>query len=292
MSLQVERIASHVGDVGGIPIQRALPNKARRTIGAWCFADHAGPATLPPEQRMNVGPHPHTGLSTFSWMIEGEILHRDSLGTERLIRPGDVNWMSAGRGIVHSERTRPEALAHGFSLHGLQTWVALPHTHEESEPSFEHHPAASLPLLERPGASLRVVVGSAYGARSPVNVVWPTLYVHARLDAGARLDVDEEHAERAVYVIDGTVSCGEREFGAGAMVILRPGAHVELCARTSADVMLVGGAPMDGPRFIEWNFVSSSRDRIEQAKEDWENRRFPLVPGDEVDFIPLPGAGH
>ncbi|RYE84405.1 MAG: pirin family protein, partial [Myxococcales bacterium] len=216
------------------PVRRALPAPLRRMVGPFIFFDHFGPVTIPPSRHggMDVRPHPHIALATISYLFEGEILHRDSLGSEQLIRPGDVNWMSAGRGIVHSERTRPETLARGFDLHGLQTWVALPQTHEESEPSFEHHPAATLPVVELPGATLRVVVGSAYGQRSPVGVVWPTLYVHARLEAGASLAVDEEHAERAVYVIDGAIGCGEREFTAGQMLVLSPGAHVTVHART------------------------------------------------------------
>ena len=272
------------------PVRRARPAARRRMVGPFIFFDHFGPVTIPPGRHggMDVRPHPHIALATVSYLMAGEILHRDSLGSERLIRPGDVNWMSAGRGIVHSERTRPDALAKGFDLHGLQSWVALPRTHEESEPVFEHHPAATLPVVEQPGVTLRVVAGTAYGQTSPVGVVWPTLYVHAQMAAGASLAIDDEHAERAVYVVDGTIGCHEREFGPGTMVVLSPGARVTIQARTTANVMLLGGATMDGSRFIEWNFVSSSRERIEQAKDDWREGRFPRVPGDEVDFIPLP----
>ncbi|MGZ3441283.1 MAG: pirin family protein [Polyangia bacterium] len=275
-------------DLGGFTVRRLLPAAERRLVGPFIFFDHMGPARFAPGHGIDVRPHPHIALATVTYLFEGEIMHRDSLGSAQPIRPGAVNWMLAGCGIVHSERTAPEVRARGGTLDGIQAWVALPTAHEDDAPRFEHHAAESLPLIERAGARLRVLAGSAYGATSSVGIVSPTLYVDARLDAGATLPVPDEHAERAVYVADGRVRIDGRAFGAGQMIVLRAGAPASVQADAAAHLMLIGGAPLDGERHIYWNFVGSTQARIDAAKRDWRERRFPNVPGDEHEFIPLP----
>jgi hypothetical protein len=281
-------IESRPRDLGGFTVRRSLPAPARRLIGPFIFFDHIGPARFPAGEGISVRPHPHIALATITYLLEGEIVHRDSLGNEQPIRPGDVNWMLAGRGIVHSERSSPELRASGSALHGLQTWVALPVEREEDEPRFEHHDTSALPVWTGPGVECRVIAGTAYGLRAPTGVLSPTLYVHARLGVDTTLPVDDEHEERAVYVLRGLVECEGRAFGEGTMVVLRPGPGVSLHAVAEADVVLVGGAPLVGARHIWWNFVSSSEERIERAKADWQQGRFPKVPGDDKEFIPLP----
>jgi redox-sensitive bicupin YhaK (pirin superfamily) len=277
-------------DLGGFSVRRLLPSSQRRLVGPFIFFDHMGPAQFAAGSGIDVRPHPHIGLATVTYLFEGEIMHRDSLGSAQAIRPSDVNWMVAGRGIVHSERTAPERRAAPHLLHGIQAWVALPREAEECEPSFHHHPASELPASSRAGASLRVIAGSAYGLQSPVRVASPTLYVAAELAAGAELALPSsaEHAERAFYVASGSVSVAADSFSAGSLVVARAGAEVSLRAGEAARVMLLGGAPLAGERQIFWNFVSSSPERIERAKADWQARRFPLVPGDEREFTPLP----
>jgi hypothetical protein len=275
-------------DLGGFSVRRVLPSPMRRLVGPFIFFDHMGPVQFDPGGGIDVRPHPHIALATITYLLEGEFVHRDSLGSEQPIRPGDVNWMVAGRGVVHSERTAPEARARGARMHGIQTWVALPQADEEMEPRFEHHPEATVPIVDRPGARLRVIAGTAYGAKAPTGVLMPTLYVHARLDAGATLPVDDEHEERAVYVVDGEIECEGKRFGEGAMLVLHPRAQVSVGAVGETNVMLVGGAPIDGARHIFWNFVASSKERLERAKADWREGRFPKIPGDDVEFIPLP----
>ncbi|HEY4012899.1 MAG TPA: pirin family protein [Polyangiaceae bacterium] len=286
-----ERIAlvieSRPRDLGGFTVRRALPSPARRLVGPFIFFDHMGPVLFPAGEGITVRPHPHIALATITYLFDGEIIHRDSLGNEQPIRPGDVNWMLAGRGIVHSERSSAELRAKGSAMHGLQTWVALPLEHEETEPRFEHHAAAAVPAWTGPGAECRVIAGTAYGLRAPTGVLSPTLYVHARLAPGATLSVDEEHAERAVYVVRGSVECDGRSFCEGTLVVLRPG-PARVRAAAAADVMLIGGAHLEGTRHIWWNFVASSAERIERAKADWREGRFPKVPGDDEEFIPLP----
>jgi redox-sensitive bicupin YhaK (pirin superfamily) len=234
-----------------------------------------------------VRPHPHIGLATVTFLFDGEIMHRDSLGTAAAIRPGEVNWMTAGRGIVHSERTAPEHRREGEPIHGLQCWVALPKDREETEPAFAHHDSAALPLVSGDGKSVRVIAGSAYGARSPVDTLWDTLFADVTLAAGAALPIDTDTEERAVYVVSGEVDIAGDRFGPGQLLVLRPGDRLAVDAVGDARVVLVGGAPMDGPRHIWWNFVSSRKDRIEAAKADWKSGRFAPVPGDD-EFIPLP----
>jgi redox-sensitive bicupin YhaK (pirin superfamily) len=275
-------------DLGGFAVGRVLPSAARRLVGPFIFFDHMGPADLPAGRGLDVRPHPHIGLATVTYLFEGEIVHRDSLGSHQPIRPGAINWMTAGRGIVHSERTGPELRRAGSRMHGLQLWVALPLAHEESEPAFHHHSAETLPSLEIGGARIRVLAGSAFGKSSPVKVLSPLFYVEAAMPAGCELPVPSEHEERAAYIVDGIVTCGGEQAERGRMLVFAKGAEVALRAMTDARIALIGGAPIDGERHIWWNFVSSSEARIEQAKRDWKEGRFPKVPGDKAEFIPLP----
>jgi redox-sensitive bicupin YhaK (pirin superfamily) len=281
-------IESRTREVGGTTVRRLLPTAQLRHVGPFVFFDHMGPAELAPGRGMDVAPHPHIGLATVTYLFAGEFVHRDSLGSNQVIRPGDVNWMVAGRGIVHSERTPEPLRASGGPVHGLQTWVALPADHEEMEPRFEHHPEATLPVVKLPGARLRVVAGEAYGQMAPTRVLSPTLYVHAHLDAGAKLVVTHEHAERAVYVASGEASVGGHVMSGGTLVVLEPGTPAEIHASRETEAFLVGGEPLESPRHIDWNFVSSSKERIERAKDDWRAGRFPKVPGDEIEFLRLP----
>ena len=288
MASPVEHLLrSHQRDIGGFAVRRVLPSVPKQMIGPFIFFDHMGPARLPPGEGLDVRPHPHIGLATVTYLFEGEILHRDSLGSVQPIRPGDVNWMTAGRGIAHSERTPPELRRHGAGVHGIQTWVALPRASEEVEPSFFHHPRASLPVVEPPGAEVRVIAGHAFGVRSPVAVFTDTLYATAELEPGASLALPPEHEERGVYVVEGNVTIGDTGVEPGQLAVLASGNEVEIRAPFSATLMLLGGAKMDGPRFIWWNFVSSSKERIERAKDDWRGDRFGQIPG-ETERIPLP----
>src|SRR5215469_7347798 len=281
-------IDSRARDLGGFTVGRVLPAPARKLIGPFIFFDHMGPAAFPPGRGIDVRPHPHIGLATVTYLFEGEIVHRDSLGSHQPIRPGDVNWMTAGRGITHSERTGAELRQTGSRLDGLQLWVALPRSHEETDPEFHHHPARTLPAFGVAGARVRLLAGSAYGRTSPVRTFSPLFYLDAALPADGELPLPEEHEERAAYVVSGTVSCGNERAERGRMLVFTPGAQATLRAVSDARIALIGGAPMDGDRHIFWNFVSSSQARIEQAKRDWREGRFAKVPGDEQEFIPLP----
>ena len=283
-------IPARTRSLGSIDVRRVLPFAHRRLVGPFIFFDHFGPIVRTPDSNFDVRPHPHIGLATVTYLFEGDMLHRDSIGSVQRIRPGEVNWMIAGRGIVHSERTPPELREVSGRVHGVQSWVALPMRDEECEPRFDHHPVTTIPRVSRFGVEMRVVAGTAYGSASPVTTLAPTLYVHAELEPGATLDIDSEHAERAAYVVTGGVRSGDRAFGSGDMIVFRPGSSASISATERATVMLVGGATIDGTRHIEWNFVSSSKERIERAKADWRNRRFPPIPGDDEEFIPLPSV--
>jgi hypothetical protein len=278
-------------DLGDFSVRRLLPAPGLQTVGPFIFFDHMGPADFGPGQGVNVRPHPHIGLATVTYLYEGAFMHRDSLGTAQVIRPGDVNWMIAGRGIVHSERTPDEVrdAAGHTRAHGIQTWVALPRAHEEVAPSFAHHPAATLPRIVADGVQLTVIAGTAFGRRSPVEVLSPTLYVDVLFTAaGASCTLDEEHEQRAVYVAQGAVDIEGARHAEGQLAVLEAGTTVVIrAAEPQSRVMLAGGAALDGPRHIWWNFVSSSRERIEVAKQQWREQRFPPVPGDP-ERIPLP----
>jgi redox-sensitive bicupin YhaK (pirin superfamily) len=275
-------------DVGHFAVRRALPHVDRRMVGPFIFFDHFGPAEFRAGQGIDVRPHPHIGLATVTFLFEGEIMHRDSLGTAAAIRPGEVNWMSAGRGIVHSERTAPDHRRDGEPIHGLQCWVALPATEEESAPSFSHYDSLALPLVSGDGMTVRLISGSAYGERSPVPTVSETLFADVTIAAGTALPIDAGTEERAIYLVAGEIDIAGDRFAAGRLLIFRPGDHVTVTAVGDAHLILLGGAAMDGPRHIWWNFVSSRKERIAQAKADWKAARFDTVPGDDQEFIPLP----
>ncbi|QSN60758.1 pirin family protein [Caballeronia sp. M1242] len=281
------QLKPHQHDVGGLMVRRVLPALAARTVGPFIFFDHIGPATLVPGKGLDVRPHPHIGLATVTYLFDGAIMHRDSVGSVQKIVPGDVNWMTAGRGIVHSERTPDGERAAGQTMHGIQTWVALPMASEEVEPSFEHHAAATLPQIERAGVTLRVIAGTAFGATAPTRTFSPTLYVAAHFAAGSELPLDTEHEERGVYLVDGDLTIDGESLPPQQMAVLATGVPAKLASANGAVVMLLGGARLDGARFIEWNFVSSSRDKIEAAKRAWSEQRMGQVPG-ETEFIPLP----
>jgi len=275
-------------DLGGFQVHRALPSARSRMVGPFIFFDHFGPAVFKAGDGVDVRPHPHIGLATVTYLFDGEIVHRDSLGTAMPIRPGAVNWMTAGRGIVHSERTAADRRDGGEPLHGLQLWVALPVKNEETAPAFAHTAAADIPELHDNGMRLRVVAGALAGLRSPVVTSWDTVFAEARLAAGAILPLDAEYEERAVYVIAGEIEIAGDRHGPERLLVLKPGDRIEVKAVSDAHVIVVGGAAMDGPRHIWWNFVSSRKDRIEAAKADWKAGRFDAVPGDTAEFIPLP----
>ena len=275
-------------DVGHFVVRRALPHARRRMVGPFIFFDHFGPAEFHSGQGIDVRPHPHIGLATVTYLFDGEIMHRDSLGTAAPIRPGEVNWMTAGRGIVHSERTAPEHRREGEPIHGLQCWVALPANEEERTPSFSHHDSAALPCLNENGKTVRVVAGDIYGERSPVETLSETLFADVRLTAGTALPFDTAVEERAAYLVAGEVDIAGDSFTPDRLLVFRPGDAITITARSDAHLVLLGGAAMDGPRHIWWNFVSSRKERIEQAKADWKLARFDTVPGDDKEFIPLP----
>ncbi|MCB1382503.1 MAG: pirin family protein [Notoacmeibacter sp.] len=275
-------------DVGGFDVRRALPTARRRMVGPFIFFDRMGPAILRPGMAMDVRPHPHIGISTVTYLFDGKIRHRDSLGTEMVIAPGDVNLMTAGRGIVHSERTPEELRGAPMSVSGLQTWLALPDGQEEIDPHFATTLAANLPETEGEGIRLRLVMGSLHGMTSPVHQHHETLYADLRLEPGAVLPLDAETEERALYVLSGKLEIGGQSFPADRLIVLKPGAPVTVRTPRGAHAMLFGGASIGSKRYIWWNFVSSSRERIEQAREEWKTGRFDIVPGDEEEFTPLP----
>jgi len=277
-------------DLGGFEVGRVLPSIRRHMVGPFIFLDHIGPVVFPAgiPRSLDVRPHPHIGLATVTYLFAGEIMHRDSVGSEQPIRPGEVNWMTAGRGITHSERFE-QARAEGGPMHGMQAWVALPHELEETDPQFSHHAAADLPTYEADGLWARLIAGEAFGAKARVETLSPMFYVHWQLAAGARAQLPAQYPERAAYIVAGLVEVGDQRCSAGEMLVFTPGKPVLFTAVTAATVMLVGGDPV-GERFIEWNFVSSSKDRIEQAKSDWRAGRMKLPDADDQEFIPLPAG--
>ena len=275
-------------DLGEMTVRRALPSTKRQMVGPFIFFDQMGPAEFLTDQGIDVRPHPHINLATLTYLFEGEILHRDSLGTEQAIQPGAVNWMRAGRGIVHSERTSEERRRKGQRLFGIQTWMALPAEQEEADPAFVHHGAEALPAVDADGVRARLIAGRAFGAASPLATASETLYADVQLEAGARVLIEPAYEERALYTVTGEIEVAGDRFEPGQLLVLRPGDAVTVTATSSARFMLFGGAPMDGPRYIWWNFVSSRPERIAAAKEEWARGRFDTVPGDEAEFIPLP----
>jgi redox-sensitive bicupin YhaK (pirin superfamily) len=275
-------------DIGGFEVRRALPAKERQMVGPFIFFDQMGPGEFLTGKGIDVRPHPHIGLSTVTYLFDGEIQHRDTLGSDQAIRPGDVNWMTAGCGIAHSERTDQDLRGHSNRLYGIQSWVALPKDQEEAAPGFVHHPAATLPIIEDGGARLRLIAGHGWGARSPVVTPSDLFYADAVLAPDASLPLPD-HEERGAYVVEGEVTISGDRFEAGRMLVFRAGDNMALRAGPKgARLLMLGGAAMDGPRHLFWNFVSSSRERIKQAKADWKAGRFGTVPGDDKEFIPLP----
>jgi hypothetical protein len=274
-------------DIGGFEVRRVLPSSERRSVGPFVFFDQIGPAELAPGQGIDVRPHPHIGLATVTYLFAGRIVHRDSLGTVQSIEPGAVNWMTAGRGIVHSERSDAELRKRRQKLYGIQIWVALPKQHEEAEPDFTHYEAESLPLIEGDGKIVRVIAGSLFGKSSPVKTFSSLFYADAALQADARLSLSAEHEERAIYLLEGTVEAAGQLFEPGRLLVFSSGDEILVKSNGTARLLLFGGEPLDGPRHVWWNFVSSSRECLEQAKADWKAGRFAPVPGD-TEFIPLP----
>jgi len=275
-------------DLGGLQVRRALPSTRSRMVGPFIFFDHFGPAVFRVGDGIDVRPHPHIGLATVTYLFDGEIVHRDSLGSAMPIRPGAVNWITAGRGIVHSERTAPDHRDGGEPLHGLQLWVALPVKDEETAPAFAHTASTDIPQMREDGLTLRVIAGAMHGLRSPFTTLWETIFAEVRLAAGTVLPLGTEYEERALYVISREIEIGGYRHPSQQLLVLKPGDRTDVKAVQDAHFVLVGGAAMDGPRHIWWNFVSSRQDRIEAAKADWKTGRFAVVPGDSTEFIPLP----
>ncbi|MGA9795590.1 MAG: pirin family protein [Rhizomicrobium sp.] len=275
-------------DLGGFEVGRVLPYAPHRMVGPFVFFDHMGPVDMPAgiSRHVDVRPHPHIGLATVTYLFDGEIMHRDSVGSQQPIRPGEVNWMIAGHGITHSERFDKER-AQGGRVHGIQSWVALPKELEETDPAFAHHAGGDLPSHEEGGLWARLVAGEAFGAKAKVKTHSPMFYVHWVLQAGAKAQLPPEYSERAAYVVEGSIEVDGQTFHAGQMIVFKPKEQAVIAARTAAVVMALGGESL-GPRFVEWNFVSSSQDRIEQAKSDWRAGKMKLPDADRDEFIPLP----
>ena len=280
-------IVPRARDLGGFEVRRALPSGRRQMVGPFIFWDQMGPAEFVLGEGIDVRPHPHIGLSTVTYLFDGEIVHRDSLGTEMTIAPGALNLMTAGRGITHSERSGLEARAKGAKLFGIQSWVALPRAHEETAPAFVHYGAEDLPVIEDRGVTLRLIAGEALGRVSPVVSPMAMIYADVTLQPGASLPFDALYEERGIYVVSGTIAIAGDRFEGGRLLVFKPGDRITVTGVAPARLMLLGGEPMDGPRYIWWNFVSSRKERIEQAKADWSAARFDTVPG-ESEYIPLP----
>ncbi|MEM9145356.1 MAG: pirin family protein [Pseudomonadota bacterium] len=286
-------IVPRTRDIGAFEVRRALPSPKRQMVGPFIFFDQMGPAEFVTEQGMDVRPHPHIGLATVTYLYQGGVYHRDSLGTSMEIQPGAVNWMIAGRGITHSERTAPERRRAGEPLFGIQTWVALPETEEERDPGFEHVGRDALPFLEGEGKQVRLILGSGWGERAPVKTFSDMIYADVVLEAGAKIPLPAEHEDRGLYIVSGEIEIAGETYGAGRMMVFRPGDEITISAKTAARLMVLGGETLNGPRYIWWNFVASSKEKIEAAKEawaagDWEHGRFQLPPTDKDEHIPLP----
>lgn len=281
-------ILPRASDLGGFEVRRALPFRSKRMVGPFIFWDQMGPGEFLSGRGIDVRPHPHIGLTTVTYLLNGSIDHRDSLGNDLRIHAGDVNLMTAGTGIVHSERTGQDIRQHPSSLFGVQSWLAQPRTHEGGDPEFARAPRESLPTFDEPGISGRLILGEFLGVHSPVATQWPALYVDVCMKPGAKLGIPATTEERAIYTLVGHIEIGGVRFPPQQMLVLRPGDDVTVVAQDEVRLMILGGAVMDGPRYIFWNFVSSSKERLAQAKEDWRNRRFPIIPSDANEFVPLP----
>jgi redox-sensitive bicupin YhaK (pirin superfamily) len=290
---KLERIiTSRERDIGGLTVRRILPYVSKRAVGPFVFFDHMGPADFPPGHGMDVRPHPHINLATVTYLFEGVINHRDSLGSEQLIEPGAVNWMTAGRGIVHSERTPPAVRARGSRINGIQCWVALPVELEETEPGFSHHPADSLPEINHDGIRVRLLLGEAMGRRSPVPVHSSMFYLEVDMPAGKIFDFPCAGAEAAVYIVDGEIECNGEPVHSNFMAVAGKDADLRMRSLKQSRLMILGGESL-GARYMDWNFISSRKDRIESAQAEWlrgpgATRNFPKIPGDDAEFIPLP----
>jgi len=289
----VRAIGAVRAPIGPLEVARYLPSPSRRSVGPVVFFDHIGPVSLGPSEAIDVPPHPHIGLSTLTWLFEGSLTHRDSTGAEQVIRPGEVNWMTAGRGVVHSERSPSEARGVAQRFHGVQLWVGMPVSHEEDAPSFEHHGRGALPVVKGPGVVSTIVAGQAFGVASPVKVLSPMALVESRLAGHAALELVEPYPELGLFIAEGALELGGRHLAAGTFVTLDSGERPHLVAAgpEGALVIQLAGAPLDGPRYLRWNFCSSRKDRLEQASEDWRSGRFPAVEGDTGQPVPLPGRG-
>jgi redox-sensitive bicupin YhaK (pirin superfamily) len=283
-------IVPPVKDLGdGFLVRRALPSAKRQMVGPFIFFDQFGPVIMKAGQGLDVRPHPHIGLSTVTWVFDGKIFHRDSLGSEQSIQPGELNWMTAGKGIVHSERTSATERSAGQKMFGIQSWIALPQKYEEAAPEFQHYKSSDLPEISDGGRHVKVVSGLLFGAVSPAQTFTDQLYAEVTLQPGAKIPLPTEHIERGVYLVEGEVEIGGQSHAPGQLLVFKPGDPITIFSARGARFMMLGGEPMDGPRYIWWNFVSSSKEKIEAAKEDWKQARFAIVPGDEKEFIPLPG---
>ena len=281
-------IVPRARDIGDFEVRRALPAAGKQMVGPFIFFDQMGPAEFLIGSGIDVRPHPHIGLATVTYLFDGEIMHRDSLGTAVPIRPGELNLMSAGEGIVHSERTSAAERAKGPRLFGIQAWAALPKSHEEDAPTFAHYGTSELPRLAGEGKTVRIVMGQLYGQSSPAAFPHPSFYAEAVLAPGAVLPLDPDYEERAVFVVSGEIDIAGETFSGGRLLVFRPGDRISILATAQSRLILLGGEPMDGPRHIWWNFVSSSKERIDAAKADWKAKRFAAVPGDAEESIPLP----
>lgn len=283
-----QTLTAHTKDLGdGFVVRRLLPAATRKMVGPFIFFDHMGPVQFAPGQAIDVRPHPHIGLATVTYLFEGAIMHRDSLGYAQRITPGDVNWMTAGHGIVHSERSPEDERDRTRSLHGIQTWLALPQADERTAPSFAHHPKTTLPVVQWPNAELRLIAGTGWGQQAPVQTYSPMFYGAVTARGDAQFDLPLEHAERALYVVDGEVAAGATPVAPRTVAVFARDMPVTVRTAGAARIMVFGGAPMDGDRHISWNFVASSRELIDAARTRWREQRFPGVPG-ETEFIPLP----